>query len=87
MDPKLKALLASRKFWAALVGLTVMILKSQVPNFPLAEDQLLALVVIIVSYILGTAVEDARRPAQPPALKQDGGTLEARAIYPPRPPK
>jgi hypothetical protein len=55
---KLKLLLASRKFWAALIGLLAIVLRSYVPNFPIAEEQLVAVVVIIVGYILGTAIED-----------------------------
>ncbi len=55
---KFKQLLASRKFWAALVGLFMVIITSYVPDFPLPEDQVLALVLVVVSYILGTALED-----------------------------
>ena len=55
---KFLLLLSSRKFWAALVGLAMVTLTHYVPDFPVAEDQILALVLVIVSYILGTAVED-----------------------------
>ena len=55
---KFTLLLSSRKFWAAQVGLAMVILTHYVPDFPVAEDQILALVLVIVSYILGTAVED-----------------------------
>lgn len=55
---KFKLLLSSRKFWAALVGLVMLIVTHYVPDFPIAEDQVLALVWVIVSYILGTALED-----------------------------
>ncbi len=51
-------LLTSRKFWAALVGVAMVILTHYVPDFPIPEDQILALVLVVVSYILGTAVED-----------------------------
>ena len=33
--PKWKALLSSRKFWAALMGLIVMVIKAWKPDFPL----------------------------------------------------
>ena len=56
---KFKQLFTSRKFWAALVGLAMVILTYYVPDFPIAEDQVLALVLVIVSYILGTALEDS----------------------------
>jgi hypothetical protein len=55
---KFKQLVGSRKFWAALVGLVMIFLTHYVPDFPIAEDQVLSLVVVIVSYILGTALED-----------------------------
>ena len=55
---KLKFLLTSRKFWAALVGLAMVIITAYVPDFPLPEDQILSLVLIIVSYIIGTGIED-----------------------------
>lgn len=58
---KLKLLLSSRKFWAALVGLVVMILKAWHPDFPLDPDQLAGIIAILVTYILGTALEDGLR--------------------------
>lgn len=58
---KFKQLLQSRKFWAAVVALVFVPLMHYVPDFPLPEDQILALVLVIVSYILGTALEDGLR--------------------------
>jgi hypothetical protein len=55
---KFKFLFGSRKFWAALVGLAMVFVNHYLPNFPLSEDQILALVIVLVSYILGTALED-----------------------------
>lgn len=55
---KFKQLLGSRKFWAALVGLAMVLVTHFVPDFPIAEEQVLALVLVVVSYILGTALED-----------------------------
>jgi hypothetical protein len=63
MPSKVKYLLTSRKFWAALIGLLMVILRNFVPDFPIAEDQITAVVVLIASYILGTAIDD--RNAQP----------------------
>jgi hypothetical protein len=55
---KLKLLLTSRKFWAALIGLCLIILKAWKPDFPLQEEQLTAVVYVLVAYILGTGIED-----------------------------
>jgi hypothetical protein len=55
---KLKLLLSSRKFWAALIGLVLVIVKAFRPDFPLAEEQLTAVVYVLVAYILGTGIED-----------------------------
>ncbi|MGI6260137.1 MAG: hypothetical protein ACOYKC_09810 [Anaerolineaceae bacterium] len=61
---KLKLLLSSRKFWAALIGLVFMILKAWRPDFPLDADQLAGIIAILVTYILGTALEDGLRADQ-----------------------
>jgi len=55
---KFKQLLGSRKFWAAIVGLALVIVKVWQPDFPLTEDQLTAIVYVLVAYILGTGIED-----------------------------
>jgi hypothetical protein len=54
-------LLGSRKFWAAVIGLVLVIVKAWRPDFPLAEDQLVAVVWVLVAYILGTGIEDGLR--------------------------
>ena len=58
---KLLLLLASRKFWAALIGLALVVLKSYRPDFPLSEEQVTNLVYVLMAYILGTAIEDGGR--------------------------
>jgi hypothetical protein len=58
---KLKQLLASRKFWAALIGLVLVILKAWQPDFPLQEEQLTGVIYVLVAYILGTGLEDGLR--------------------------
>jgi hypothetical protein len=55
---KWTTLLSSRKFWATLVGLVFMIIKTVKPDFPLDGDQLAGILALLVSYILGTALED-----------------------------
>ncbi len=59
---KLLSLLSSRKFWAALIGLLLMVIKAYRPDFPLEEEQLSHLVALLAAYILGVAIEDVRRP-------------------------
>jgi uncharacterized membrane protein YdjX (TVP38/TMEM64 family) len=58
MNEKLKALLSSRKFWASVLGLAILIIKAFRPDFPITEDQMTSIVVVIVAYIFGTAIED-----------------------------
>jgi hypothetical protein len=55
---KFKQLLGSRKFWAALIGLALIVLKVWKPDFPLEEAQLTSVVYVLVAYILGTGIED-----------------------------
>lgn len=55
---KFKQLLGSRKFWAAFIGLVLIVIKTWDPEFPLAEDQLTGIVWVLVAYILGTGIED-----------------------------
>jgi hypothetical protein len=58
---KLKFLLGSRKFWAALIGLVFIIVKAFSPDFPLSEEQLIPVISLLAAYILGIAIEDAGR--------------------------
>jgi hypothetical protein len=64
---KFEMLLKSRKFWAALVGLALIITKAYRPDIPIQEDQLAGIIVVLVGYILGTAVEDSAHPIPPKA--------------------
>jgi hypothetical protein len=56
--PKWKYLLSSRKFWAAVIGLIVMVVKVWKPDLPIEAEELAALVSVLAVYILGTAIED-----------------------------
>lgn len=55
---KWKVLLGSRKFWAALMGLVVIVIKAWKPDFPLDGESLAGILSVLVAYILGTALED-----------------------------
>ena len=59
--------LASRKFWAAVVGLLVMVLDGFGLKLPsdLPPDSLVYLAAAISAYIGGVAIEGAKRPALP----------------------
>lgn len=54
-------LLGSRKFWAALVGLGLVIVKAYRPDLPLDEGQVTSLITVLAAYILGVAIEDGGR--------------------------
>jgi len=56
---KLLSVFKSRKFWAAIVGILVMILREIVPTFPIPDDQVSNVIMLIIAYIIGVAVEDA----------------------------
>ena len=56
---KLLSLLKSRKFWAAVVGLGLVVIKAFRPDFPLGEEQLTQLVWVLVAFIIGTGLEDS----------------------------
>jgi hypothetical protein len=64
MMDKLLALLKSRKFWAAIVGLVVVTASKLDPNFPISAEQLSSIVYLLVAYILGTGLEDSRLAAR-----------------------
>ena len=61
MNEKWRHLLGSRKVWATLVGVVFLVLKTWAPDFPLDADQIAGILAILVSYILGTALEDGLR--------------------------
>lgn len=51
-------LLKSRKFWAAIAALVLVIIQAFIPDFPLDEEQVTKVGVVLVSYIIGTAIEE-----------------------------
>ena len=55
----LPGFLRSRKFWSLIVGALVIVLRSYVPAFPIPDDQVASIILLLVAYILGTGLEDA----------------------------
>lgn len=53
----MKDLLQSRKFWAAIIALVVIIISAFLPSFGLDADQAAGYAIIIVAYIIGVAVD------------------------------
>jgi hypothetical protein len=55
---KWRELLRSRKFWAALVALAVIIARAFRAELPISESELTGIVVVLASYIVGTGLEN-----------------------------
>ena len=55
---KLTALLRSRKFWAALSGVGLILLRAVLPDFPISDEQLSAVVLTLTAYIFGSGLQD-----------------------------
>jgi hypothetical protein len=62
---KLKYLVRSRKFWAAVGGVAAVTVKALDPNFPLDESELTGLIVVLAAYIIGTGLDQGS--TSPPA--------------------
>jgi len=58
MPTKLRYLLTSRKFWAAIAGLAIILIGERAD---VTSDQLALAAATIASYIVGTALEDGLR--------------------------
>ncbi len=59
MSNKAIQLIKSRKFWASVVGLAIVIASGLDENFPLTAEHVEPIVYLLVAYILGTGVEDS----------------------------
>lgn len=53
----MKHLLTSRNFWWTVIALIVIIIAAVSPGFELDADQAAAFVIVIVSYLIGVAVD------------------------------
>jgi hypothetical protein len=53
-------LIRSRKFWASIAGLLLVTVQAFVPDFPLDAEQVTNVIYVIVAFIIGSGLEDAR---------------------------
>ena len=49
----------SRKFWAAVIGLALVIAHHFISWFPMTDEQIAQMIYVLIAYILGTGLEDA----------------------------
>jgi uncharacterized membrane protein len=54
-------LFKSRKFWAAIAGLVLVVIQALMPDFPLDAEQVTNVIFVLVAFILGTGLEDSAR--------------------------
>jgi hypothetical protein len=54
----IQGLMHSRKFWAGLAGLIIILLRAALPDLPLEDEQLTAIIVTLSAYIFGTGAQD-----------------------------
>ncbi|HEX9013243.1 MAG TPA: hypothetical protein VF813_06995 [Anaerolineaceae bacterium] len=52
-------LLKSRKFWAAVIGLGLVIFRGFYPSFPVSDALLEKAIFVVIAYIVGTGLEDS----------------------------
>lgn len=53
----MKDLMMSRKFWAAILMLAMVVIGTFVPGFTLDTDEAAGMLIVVVTYILGVAVD------------------------------
>ena len=59
----MQTLLLSRKFWAAIIGLVLIVLTGFLPTIPDLSTPLIELASLLSAYILGSALEGVHHPA------------------------
>jgi hypothetical protein len=57
--PHIMNVLKSRKFWASVAGLMLVVIQQFVPDFPLDNAQMTNVILVIVAYVIGTGLEDS----------------------------
>jgi hypothetical protein len=51
-------LIKSRKFWAAIAGLVLIVVQAFMPDFPLDAEAVTNVIYVVVAFIIGTGLED-----------------------------
>ncbi|MGA9397060.1 MAG: hypothetical protein WBV22_02265 [Anaerolineaceae bacterium] len=78
---KIKTLLTTRAFWAALVGLVLICLAGTLPGMPESSTEITQAVIVLAAYITGTAIEGSGVNRLP----KNGGTPPKNGGTPPEP--
>lgn len=67
-----RGLLVSRKFWAAVVGLVFVFLRSFGVDIPLTPDQIVAIIVVITGFIAGAGIQGPPAELPEPEISDSG---------------
>jgi hypothetical protein len=59
---KLLELVKSRKFWAAVAGLILIVVQQFMPDFPLDAEAVTNVIYVVVAFIIGSGLEDSAGP-------------------------
>ena len=82
MPNKLESLLRSRKLWAAVSGLVLVVAAAIDPAFPLQGEETAALAALLAAYIIGTAIDVHRNPPEAGMVKNRlAGLLASRKFW------
>lgn len=69
MESAIQSLIKSRRFWAAMASLAVVLLRDKLP-FPVSEEQITNAVLAIGAWIVGESLRSSREVVNAPAQQQ-----------------
>ena len=82
MPKKLEDLLRSRKLWAAVCGLAMVVMAGLDPEFPLQAEETAALAALLAAYIVGAAIDVRHNPPVAATFKSRlAGLLGSRKFW------